>query len=87
MNSDQIGGLLRTILTFIGGVIVSKGWIPVAAMNEIVGGVVAIGVAIWSWKTNSTPAMVASVADKPEVAKVVAPALADKIDSPSVTKS
>jgi hypothetical protein len=87
MNSDQIGGLVRTVLVFLGGIIVSKGWIPVQSMNEIVGGLVGIIVAVWSWKTNSTSAMVASVADKPEVQKVVAPSLASSIPNPAVTAS
>lgn len=48
METAQIGGVIRTLLAFLGGIVVSKGWIDNTTMLEIVGVLVPLGVAAWS---------------------------------------
>ncbi len=82
MNSTQIGGLIRTALAFLTGYLVSKGWVSSTIANDLIGLGSVLGVAVWSWYTNSTPAMVAAVAEAPEVKKVITtPGLAMAIPS------
>lgn len=71
MNTDQVTGLLRAVLTAIGGFIAGKGWIPLPLMNEIVGALVTVGVGYWSYRNNSTPSMIATVKAMPEVSNVI----------------
>lgn len=49
---DQVGGLLRTVFALAGGFIIDKGWIDAQMWLAISGGLVAIGVALWSMWTN-----------------------------------
>ena len=49
MSAEQFGGVLRAILAFAGGYVVSKGLVDEATMTVVVGGLVTIGVAFWSW--------------------------------------
>lgn len=49
MNSEQIGGLVRHVLTFVGGIVVSKGLVDEQTMITVVGAVATIAGAIWSW--------------------------------------
>lgn len=48
MTSEQIAGILRTILAAGGGYIVSRGYIDNATMMSIVGALVTIVTAGWS---------------------------------------
>lgn len=48
MNKDQVLGIIRHTLTFVGGFLVMKGLTDEAMVTEIVGGVVAIVGSIWS---------------------------------------
>lgn len=48
MTSDQIGGIVRAILTALAGYAAGKGLISTGMANELVGAGVTIGVAIWS---------------------------------------
>lgn len=52
MTGDQVGGILRAILAAAGGWAVGKGYIDNATATAIAGGVVTIGVAVWSYVTN-----------------------------------
>ena len=77
MNSTQIGGLIRTVLAWVGGYVIAKGWLPSDLVTNIIGLGTVLAVAGWSWYTNSTPVMVAAIAESPDVHKVVVtPALA-----------
>lgn len=62
MNADQIGGLVRTLIAFAGGIAVGKGWGD-AALWDIVGGAVA-GIAAWVWSHYSKTATTATTATK-----------------------
>lgn len=48
MSSEQIGGVLRTILAAGGGYLVSRGWLDNATMMSIVGAIVTLVTAGWS---------------------------------------
>lgn len=52
MNGDQLGGILRAILTTLAGFAVAKGWVDNATALSVTGGVVTVIVAVWSWWTN-----------------------------------
>lgn len=49
MNSEQIGGLVRHVLTFVGGIVVSKGYVDEQTMITVVGAVATVVGAIWSF--------------------------------------
>lgn len=67
MSSDQIGGLVRTILGILGGFILAKGWINAETWAWIVGGAASAAPAIWSWISNRPAAIAASAQAIPGV--------------------
>ena len=48
MTKEQVLGIVRHALTFIGGIVVMKGWADDAMVTEIIGGVMTLTGAIWS---------------------------------------
>lgn len=51
MSGEQFGGVLRAVLTFLAG------FLPATFLNGetiglVIGGIVTIGVALWSYYTN-----------------------------------
>lgn len=48
MNKEQILGIVRHILTFAGGFLVTKGLADVEVSSELVGAVITIVGAVWS---------------------------------------
>jgi hypothetical protein len=48
MKKDQVLGLLRHTLTFVGGLLVAKGFIDETTITEIIGGVLTLTGAFWS---------------------------------------
>jgi hypothetical protein len=48
MNKNQIIGIVRHALTFLGGIIVTKGLIDESTLLEIVGSISTLIGAIWS---------------------------------------
>lgn len=48
MNKEQVLGIIRHTLTFIGGVLVIKGMSSEAAISETIGAVMTAVGAIWS---------------------------------------
>jgi len=48
MGTDVTLGLVRHILTFIGGYIVSKGWISGEALDSVIGAILTLGAVFWS---------------------------------------
>ena len=58
MNWDVIGGLVRHLLTFGGGFLVTNGTMSDGDLQAVVGGVIAIGGVLWSVFTKrSAPAV------------------------------
>jgi len=48
MTGEQIWGVIRTLLAFGGGFVVSKGYIDDATLTAILGGLGTVFVAVWS---------------------------------------
>jgi hypothetical protein len=48
LTREQVLGIVRHTLTFVGGVLVMKGLIDEAMVQEIIGGVISLTGAIWS---------------------------------------
>jgi hypothetical protein len=54
MNIEKLSGIIRHILTFAGGWAVGKGYLEAEAVEAIIGGVVAVIGAVWSWKAKKS---------------------------------
>jgi len=48
LTKEQVLGIVRHTLTFIGGIIVMKGIVDETTITEIVGGIVTLTGTIWS---------------------------------------
>jgi hypothetical protein len=48
MNKEQIMGIIRHALTFVGGILVIKGITTEAISNEVIGAVMTAVGAVWS---------------------------------------
>ncbi len=49
MSWIQVQGTVRHLLTFGGGILVGKGYLDEATMTALVGAVVTVAGALWSW--------------------------------------
>ncbi len=56
MTKEQVLGIVRHALTFIGGIFVVKGLATEAMTDEVIGAVVTAVGAVWSYIKNSKPA-------------------------------
>jgi hypothetical protein len=48
MTSEQLNGIVRSGLAFIGGIAVAKGWIDSQTMMTLVGALAPVIAAVWS---------------------------------------
>ena len=48
LTKEQILGIVRHGLTFIGGILITKGLIDESTLTEIIGGVITLTGTIWS---------------------------------------
>ena len=48
ISKEQLLGIVRHSLTFIGGIFITKGLIDESILNEVMGGAIALTGAIWS---------------------------------------
>jgi hypothetical protein len=48
LTKEQIMGIIRHALTFVGGIFIMKGLVDKTLVSEIVGGVMTLTGAIWS---------------------------------------
>jgi hypothetical protein len=48
LTKEQLLGIVRHTLTFVGGIVVMKGLVDESTMAEITGGVLTLAGAIWS---------------------------------------
>jgi flagellar motor component MotA len=48
MNKEQIFGIIRHLLTSVGGVIITNGYMSDGMLTEITGSIIAIVGVIWS---------------------------------------
>ena len=66
MTKEQILGVVRHLLTFFGGILVTKGLIDETIVTEVIGGISTLIGAIWSFIAK-TP--VSTPVETPKVAK------------------
>jgi hypothetical protein len=72
ITSDQIGGLIRTLLVAVTGWAVGKGYITNDIAATVIGLGVTVGAAVWSFWTNKPTTMIASINAADNGVKVVA---------------
>lgn len=48
MTKEQILGLVRHVLTFVGGILITKGLLDEASSTEVIGGIMGLAGTIWS---------------------------------------
>jgi hypothetical protein len=48
LTKEQVLGIVRHALTFVGGIVVMKGWAEEGVVTEIIGGAMTLTGAIWS---------------------------------------
>ena len=48
MNKEKVLGLLRHTLTFVGGILITKGLVDETMLAELVGGLITIIGGVWS---------------------------------------
>ena len=48
LKKEQVLGIVRHTLTFVGGIVVMKGLVDEATVTEIIGGVMTLTGTIWS---------------------------------------
>jgi len=48
MSRDQIFGVARHVLTFLGGFLIVKGYLDESLLNELIGGAITLAGTIWS---------------------------------------
>lgn len=48
LTKEQVLGIIRHTLTFVGGIVVMRGLIDEATVTEIIGGVLTLTGTIWS---------------------------------------
>ena len=48
LTKDQVLGIVRHTLTFVGGIVVMKGLVDETVVTEIIGGVMTLVGTIWS---------------------------------------
>lgn len=87
MNGDQIGSIIRAILSAVGGYFVGKGIIDASTMTAIVGALATISVAIWGIVTKTNTALVSSAATVPGVTIQAPATIANAIPASNVTPS
>lgn len=68
---DQVKGPIQGILGFVGGFVVSRGYLTAEAMTGIIGGILTIIGAIWIAKSSTKTAIADAAAALPNVERVV----------------
>lgn len=48
LSKEQVLGIIRHTLTFVGGIVVMKGLVDEATVTEIIGGVMTLTGTVWS---------------------------------------
>jgi len=70
MNQEKVLGILRHVLTFVGGVLVTRGLIDESLYTELVGAIMTLVGGIWSVvDKNKLKQVVGNVADVVESVK------------------
>lgn len=53
LTKEQVLGIVRHTLTFVGGILIMKGLIDESTVQEIIGGVITLTGTIWSVVTKT----------------------------------
>ena len=70
MNKEQILGVVRHLLTFFGGILITKGIVDETIITEAIGGLSTLIGAVWSFfSKNKVSAPVETPVETPKVAK------------------
>jgi hypothetical protein len=48
MKQEQVLGIIRHVLTFVGGVLITKGLVDEVIAQEVIGGVMTLVGSVWS---------------------------------------
>ena len=48
LTQEQVLGIVRHTLTFVGGIVIARGLVDESTVTEIIGGVLTLTGAIWS---------------------------------------
>jgi len=56
MTAQEMGGLVRTLLAWLGGVLVSKGLIDNGTAETCIGAITALAIAFWSLRAKKAAA-------------------------------
>jgi len=56
MSKEKVLGIVRHTLTFVGGIIVAKGFIQETATEELIGGIMTLIGVLWSIIDKNKPA-------------------------------
>lgn len=92
MTQDQVMGIVRWAIPFVGGIAVGKGWLTTAQLTDLtnvalqlVGPLMAGAGVIWSIKANSKSSIIQSASGIPEVKSMTIsdPALAEAAKKPT----
>ena len=67
MTIDQITGIMRAILTALGGIILAKGWVSATTWAWLTGGILTLGGALWSLWSNRPAGIAGSAQTLPGV--------------------
>ena len=51
LTFERVGGLIRHVLTTLGGYLVGKGYLDETTMMELVGAAMTILGVVWSWSS------------------------------------
>jgi hypothetical protein len=54
MNKEQVLGLIRHILTFVGGIVIAQGLVSDALSSELIGGIMTVVGTVWSIVSKKT---------------------------------
>jgi hypothetical protein len=85
MNFEQVMSIVRQIMLFLGGLLVTKGVTDSATLQTVVGALVTLISSGWAIYTRRNTGLIASAADVPSVQKIETTSpTAQRLDSPKV---
>lgn len=70
MNFEQVMSIVRQMMLFGGGLLVTKGWVDDTNLQLLVGAAITIISSVWAIYTRRNTGLIASAADVPSVQKI-----------------
>ncbi len=87
MNQDQVLGLARNLVAFLGGFAVSRGWFTTEQITMIGGIAAAVIPFVWTLFVHTDSAKIAAVTAMPDIRQVVVNTSAKQDTAASVAAS